>query len=752
MKNKTFIIISLLLCLLLVSCNKATRSLKYEISKNGEYYIVTGISRNDIARIEIPNEYKKLPVKEIKQEAFMGLQNLSEVIIGENVSVIGDFVFKNCTELKKVKLPSKMEKLGKGVFLGCSSLEQVNIPLGIDELDYQLFKDCISLENITIPENIKYINASVFDGCKMLNNVSVTKGILEIGSLAFNGCESLKQIRIPLTVDYIEYDAFLNCTSLENFIVSENNDYYESIDGNLYLKDESFLIQFAIGNKNTGIELPEDVIINSTAFQGVNNSIFNVYDNGYYLSCNGNPYGILVKAINEDITSCQIHESTVNIISNAFKDCKNIKSVMIPNAVQTIGSSIFTGCTSLESITLPFLNEAIGYLFGGDYYLYNSDYVVNSLKEVIINGGNEIADHAFYGCENITKIVISDEITSVGEGAFEGCNSLVSLTIPFVGGGTDDYRESSLAYTFGGLSKISPSLEEVIVTGDKLHYSAFEGCSGTFKVIVSNNLKEVGLNAFYNCDNLNYNIYNNARYIGSIENPYMLLVSSIDTNITECIIHEDTKEICSEAFLDCKLLETITFSKNAKLEKIGSAAFSFCYQLESITIPSSVKIIEGYTFFGSLSEVIFEENSNLAYIGDRAFYECKELESIELPNSLKYIGTEAFNTNTYQFNIYENGAYVGNKENPYMFLVTCVDDNITECTIHEETIGICGEAFLNCQNLESIIIPSNISTIGKDAFKYCNYLTIYCKMSKDQVEDEKTWNPSWCTIVWDYNE
>ena len=84
-----------------------------------------------------------------------------------------------------------------------------------------------------------------------------------------------------------------------------------------------------------------------------------------------------------------------------------------------------------------------------------------------------------------------------------------------------------------------------------------------------------------------------------------------------------------------------------------------------------------------------------------------------------------------------------------MFLVTCVDDNITECTICEDTIGICDEAFLNYQNLERIIIPSKFLIIGKDAFKYCNYLAIYCKMSKDQVEDEKT---CWCTIVWDYNE
>lgn len=55
---------------------------------------------------------------------------------------------------------------------------------------------------------------------------------------------------------------------------------------------------------------------------------------------------------------------------------------------------------------------------------------------------------------------------------------------------------------------------------------------------------------------------------------------------------------------------------------------------------------------------------------------------------MKNKGTKSFNTNTYQFNIYENGAYVGNKENPYMFLVTCVDDNITECTICEDTIGM----------------------------------------------------------------
>ena len=232
----------------------------------------------------------------------------------------------------------------------------------------------------------------------------------------------------------------------------------------------------------------------------------------------------------------------------------------------------------------------------------------------------------------------------------------------------------------------------------------------------------------------------------------MILVSAIDQNITSCNIHKDTKEITDMAFYDCRKLEKVTFSKDAKLEKIGPSAFQNCSVLKSITIPSSVKIIEGYAFSGILSEVIFEKNSNLTYIGEYAFNGCSNLKNIELPNSLKYIGTKAFNINTYQVNIYDNGLYIGNQENPYMFLISVIDNKITECIIHEDTIGICGEAFLNCQNIESIIIPSNVSTIGIDAFKYCNYLTIYCEFSKDQVEDEQTWNPSWCSIIWDYNK
>lgn len=750
MKRRGYILLILFISIFLCSCK--TRSLEFELSKNGEYYIASGISRDDITRIEIPDEYKKLPVKEIKQEAFSNLRELKEVVISENVSIIGDYAFKDCPVLESVKLPSEMKKLGRGVFLNCSSLKNVNIPLGIEELDYQLFENCTSLENITIPENIKYINSSVFKGCKKLNNVSMTKGILEFNSLCFAECESLKQIDIPLTVDYIEYDAFLNCTSLENINVSEHNDYYKSIDGNLYLKDENFLIQFAIGKKDKGIKLPEDVTVNSTAFTGANNSVFNIYDNAYYISCMDNPYGILVKAINEDITSCQIHEHTMNILSNAFNNCKNLKSITIPKDVQAIGRGIFTGCNNLESITIPFIEESLGYLFGGGHYLYNKDYVVESLKEVIITGKKAIEDYTFYECENITKIVISDEVPTIGKSAFEGCNNLISLTTPFVGEGAGNYRTDSIGYNFGNISKIPKSLEEVIITGEKIQSFAFDDCRGTFKIIVSDNLKEVGISAFFGCENLNYNIYDNARYIGSINNPYMILVSAIDQNITSCNIHKDTKEITDMAFYDCRKLEKVTFSKDAKLEKIGPSAFQNCSVLKSITIPSSVKIIEGYAFSGILSEVIFEKNSNLTYIGEYAFNGCNNLKNIELPNSVKYIGTKAFNINTYQVNIYDNGLYIGNQENPYMFLISVIDNKITECIIHEDTIGICGEAFLNCQNIESIIIPSNVSTIGIDAFKYCNYLTIYCEFSKDQVEDEQTWNPSWCSIIWDYNK
>ena len=86
-----------------------------------------------------------------------------------------------------------------------------------------------------------------------------------------------------------------------------------------------------------------------------------MYDNGYYLGNESNPYLVLVKAKGEWISSCEIHENTRFICYSAFYNCSSLTSVEIPDSVTSIGSYAFSGCSSLTSVTIGDSVTSIGY-------------------------------------------------------------------------------------------------------------------------------------------------------------------------------------------------------------------------------------------------------------------------------------------------------------------------------------------------------------------------------------------------------
>ncbi|MBR6446571.1 MAG: leucine-rich repeat domain-containing protein [Prevotella sp.] len=84
---------------------------------------------------------------------------------------------------------------------------------------------------------------------------------------------------------------------------------------------------------------------------------------------------------------------------NAFQDCTDLKSVIIPYGVKEIMPSAFYGCSGLQSVSIPGSVEMIG-------------------------------DYAFSGCTALTSITFPEGVTSIRTAAFYGCTSLVSVTIP----------------------------------------------------------------------------------------------------------------------------------------------------------------------------------------------------------------------------------------------------------------------------------------------------------------------------------
>ena len=288
------------------------------------------------------------------------------------------------------------------------------------------------------------------------------------------------------------------------------------------------------------------------------------------------------------------------IENGAFRNCDDLTKVTIPDSVTKIGYGAFAGCSNLESITLPFVGKSgdtyeypFGYIFGeGDYtggvatkqkcygesYYEEFDtyYIPSNLKLVTITRGN-----------------IIDGIIGIGQGAFYGCSSLMSITIS----------------------------DSVKLIDNK----AFYDCSNLASVTIGNGVTRIGGDAFYNCSSL--------------------------TSIT---IPDGITDIGSSAFQYCSSLTSITIPDS--VTDIGSSAFQYCSSLTSIEIPDNVVSIGGGVFYGcrSLANVQLGNGITGFYIRETMslfpydwnwygmFAECSSLTSITIPNSVTNIAMESF--------------------------------------------------------------------------------------------------------------
>jgi len=119
---------------------------------------------------------------------------VTEYVIGEDVTTIGDHAFENCTNVTAITIPYSVTTIGKGLFRGCTGLTSVTISNGVTVIDQEAFYGCTSLATITLPSSITDIKKSAFSGCTSLTSVVIPSQVTFFGDNVFNGCTSLTHL------------------------------------------------------------------------------------------------------------------------------------------------------------------------------------------------------------------------------------------------------------------------------------------------------------------------------------------------------------------------------------------------------------------------------------------------------------------------------------------------------------------------------------------------------------------------------
>lgn len=371
-----------------------------------------------------------------------------------------------------------------------------------------------------------------------------------------------------------------------------------------------------------------------------------------YVTKADNTAGVI--AVASEVTECTVPETvnyngvtlTVNSIERDAFYWSNVKSVRLPDSMETIGYGAFRS-SPLESIELPANVKEIG-----EYAFYKTNISAITLPE----GVTKIATSTFSQCELLASVTLPTSLTEIGQGAFyktaittlqlpdacstlgmyafESCSKLASITLP------QGLTEIPMGLFQGCASLTDVSLPESVTT---IKEAAFQGAAALSAIHFPKNVADIEANAFNDVplttitvaeDNAAYSVIDGALY--SADKRFIVLYPRITETKAYDII-DGCVAVLGGAFYDCDI-KSVTFPDDF----IGIDAFGFCYSdLETVNLPNSIQEIWAQAFAGTkLTEVIMPQG--VTRLNEAVFADCEKLAVVTLPAGLTDVGNRAF--------------------------------------------------------------------------------------------------------------
>ncbi len=660
-------------------------------------------------------------VKTIGNNAFAGIEGLTNVTLSESLETIGANAFKDCTGITEVTIPASVTAIGSNAFSGCTNLSKVISRIATPfKLTANAFSGTNARCGLHVPEGTKsaYLEAgwteSVFKG-----------GVVEGDNTLLKGDSFVVADVNGVNITYVVTDA-------DNKIVKTGDSTNPAIN-------------IATSGK---VSIPSEVM-----YEEIPYTVKYVSTNAFY-GCSG-------------INDVEIGETVTSIGEAAFYECTNLESIHIPESINTLGKNVFCGCSSLKSVHLPSALTTIPF---GTFKKCSSLTEINfpdgitSIAQDAFNssgitsailpeGLTSIGGWCFYQCSNLTTIKLPESIQTIKDFAF-GFTAITSITIPEGLSTIPNYMFADCYYLEevhlpSTLKKIpremfrhNLSLRSIDIPEGvtSIAYFAFYDCPRLKEVTLPSTLTSAETRAFYACSNLN-------KVYARMEDPFQMpsemfgeCTNTISLHIPDGtydryvaagwltdmfpggIVYGDDTPTLNEKFTfttqeGVEVTAVLTDIENNYIQVgIGTTGNPAIDQATEgiVTLPDTVEAfgskyvittIGGYAFryANNVTEVRIPES--VTHIGRYGFGNMEGLKKIDIPGSVKEMETASF---------YKCFA-------------------LEELTLHEGT-EIIGNYSFSVAAIKCLEIPKSVTYIGKNSFTSCEQLDKVISRIEEPIE------------------
>ena len=522
-------------------------------------------------------------MKNIRQ---MIIQSLSAMILGILVAspakADGEYPIQEWTDLHGQRWSYISDENGTTKIAAIMTMDYDSIPASgavvvpdsikgyeVIAIRENAFKYCSQLTSIVIPECVSSIQSNAFYKCVNLVEAILPDRLGSVKDYCFFGCKSLQSVNMPTNLGIVGVAAFQGCSGLK---------------GPLWLPDGTSTIYDNAFNGCSGltyVSLPNRATIRNRAFSLCDSlesfEVRNVSSYGTLTAIDGVLYTSVEWLNRFSLTCCPGGK----------------KSITIPATANYIDADAFYQNVNLESISVASGNPNFKSVGGVLYSRDGTKLILCPAKVAtvqILTDVTQIADSAFYACQNLTEITIPENVRSIGTLAFVHCTNLRRFNA----------SEKNQAFK---------SKDGLLITKDGTKLVAVPGRAES--ISIPSGVSVIGSKSSFANENL----------------------QQVDFNV-------GLKDIGVQAFAYCSGISSITMPEG--VTNISNWAFNYCTSLKSVTIPSSVKQIGVGAYEGCVSLTTLVLKDGVKSIGAMAFAECTSLETVAIPWSVTSIDASAF--------------------------------------------------------------------------------------------------------------